>query len=90
MTRKTFLLRLFVFVFFTGTIVFGVSVNLNNVDMSDLTLSNIGILAQNEDNGEQCPGGSCHFTWNDGSACLACCQVGKDPSCSPSGGCQCI
>ena len=89
MTKKVFFSSFFGVVLFAGAILVGVSFNLNNASMSDIALSNIKILAQNENGDSECPGGSCGFTWNDGNSCFACCPEGKNPKCTPNDGCSC-
>ena len=93
--KKNVFFKLFVFVLFTSAIVVGVNINLNddNVNLSDLALSNLEILAQSESGGDcnvqNCPGGCCDFTsGSTGDRCSACCPEGKNPTCNSSG-CNC-
>ena len=77
------------FALITSAIVLGVNINMNdsNVNLLDISLSNIEILAKGEGGGD-CPGGSCEYTSWTGYSCSACCPEGKNPECNTFG-CSC-
>ena len=97
--KKNVLFKLFALVFLTSAIVVGVNITLNgsNVNLSDIALSNIEILAQNEGGDDDCcevsccPGGCCRLTHPDGRTCRACCIEDDRPHCNMyNGDCECI
>lgn len=55
--------------------------------ISDLTLSNIEALADNESN--ECKGGKCEFTDKNGNSCKACCVEGQRAECDVFS-CRCM
>ena len=95
--KKKVVYQLFVSAFVVCAFVVGVNINLKgiSVNLSDIALSNIEILAQNESGGSDCntvncPGGCCEFTWGStGDKCYICCPSGDKAVCTPDVGCDC-
>ena len=93
--RRKVLIKMFAFVIIMSAITVGVNINLKgtNANLSDLALSNIEILAQNESGSgccevSCCPGGCCEFTSGSGDTCRACCNESDRPNCN-GGDCEC-
>ena len=88
--RKKVYVRAFLLFVLTSVVSFSLNVALKgtNVRLSDISISNIEILAQTEGNPTDCPGGWCS-TNGVFSNCTACCPAGKKPECTFYD-CQCI
>lgn len=87
--KKKILSYFFVTAFVLIAIVTGITKYQENQSLliSDLALSNIEALAQDES--KECKGGKCEFTDNMGNTCKVCCEEGQRAECDVFG-CRCM